>query len=319
MRVPCRCVLALAALAAGSLLVAACGGGDQGPPSTMMSPTPTSEGATDPCIRSGDPELLLQCERFSQRAYWLGRELAIPGVDDLVFISSYIDDGDQPISSRTRLALIYGPKHSATQRAEAIYLYEWYRPTWEDHVAQFKGYDPSTVPAGGPVNWWQHPCVEEEVYKENGAEIHLFKAHLASLIYIPPMTAEEVAQCLDRPVGAVGAHVYFEDTVVEFEVQDNVAPAELARPAPVAPGTTPSAESTPPPFPTLVLQAKHPYNDETIVRRIAASLRPYEGAVTPAGPSAAYSSATPKPTPSPMTVAMLLTSTVQAARETVGG
>jgi len=259
-----------------AVLIAGCGDGEDVPPSAIVSPTQTSETAIDPCVQSDDRELLLRCEQFSQQAYWLGRQLPIPDADDLVFMSSYIDDGDEPISPRARLAIIYGPKDAAQPRAEAIYLFEWYRPTWEDYVAQFKGYDPSTVPPGGPANWWQHPCVEEEVYKANGAEIHLFKAHLGSLIYIAPMTAEEVAQCLDRPVGAVGAHVYFEDTVVEFEVQDQVAPAELARPTAVAPGATPSAEPKPPPFPTLVLKAKHPYNDEAIVRHIAASLRPYE-------------------------------------------
>jgi len=255
-----------------------CGGGEEELPVTMMPPTQTFEAATDPCVETDDPELLLRCEQFSQRVYWLGQELAIPDADDLVFISSYIDDGDEPISPHTRLAIVYGQKSAPGYLPGEIYLFLWYRPTWEEFVAQFEGYDPSTVPAGGPINWWQHPCVEEEVYKgANGADIHLFRAHLDSLIYIPPMTADEIAQCLGRPVGALGAHVYFEDTVVQFEVQDHVAPGELATPVPVIPGTTPSTGRTPPPFPTLVLKAKHPYNDEAIVRHIAASLRPYEG------------------------------------------
>jgi hypothetical protein len=268
-------VLVAAVFAAA--LLAGCSDGEETPPSATVSATQTSETATDPCIETDDPELLLQCNQFSQRAYWLGRELAIPGADDLAFDSSYIDDGDEPISPRTRLAIVYGPKGAPHPGGAAIYLFEWYRPTWEEFVAQFKGYDPSTIPPGGPVNWWQHPCVEEEVYETaNGAEVHLFKAHLVSLIRIPSMTADEVAQCLDRPVGAVGAHVYFKDTVVQFEVQDEVVPAELATPAPVGPEATTSTESVPLPFPTLVLLGKHPYNDEAIVRHIAASLRPYE-------------------------------------------
>lgn len=259
-------------------VVTGCNGKEEVLPSLMLSPTPTSGAITDPCIETDDPELLLRCEQFSQRAYWLGRELAIPGADDLVFISSYIDDGDEPISPLTRLAIVYGPKGAAHPWPGATYLFQWYRPTWEEFVAQFKGYDRSTVPAAGPVNWWQHPCVEEEVYKAaNGAEIHLFKAHLVSLIYILPMTTEEVAQCLDRPVGAFGAHVYFEETVVEFSVQDDIGPAgPPVAPVPLVPGATPSTERTALPLPTLVLRGENPYNDEAIVRHIAASLRPYE-------------------------------------------
>jgi hypothetical protein len=268
-----RLLLIALALAAGAVVVGC--GGEEELPSTMLSPTPTFETVTDPCVETDDPELLLRCEQFSQRAYWLGRELAIPDADDLVFMSSYIDDGDEPICPHTRLAIVYGRKGAAHPWPEALLLLEWYRLTWEESVTQSKGYDPSMTQV--PANWWQHPCVEEEVYKTaNGAEIHLFKAHLVSLIYIPPMAAEEVAQCLDRPIGAVGAHVYFKDTVVEFEVQDQVVPAARATPAAVISGTTPSTELTPLAFPTLVLRAKHPYNDEAIVRHIAASLRPYE-------------------------------------------
>lgn len=252
------------------LAAVAVGCGDQGASSpATVSTSPT----VDPCVEAQDPELLLACQEFSQQAYWLGPELTISDADDLVLISSYVDDGDEPISSDTRLVVVYGSQ-SALER---VYLSEWHRPAWETFLSGFTGYDPSVVPEAGPINWWQHPCVDEEVYTAaNGAEVHLFRAHLASLIYIPAMTAEEVSECLDSPVGALGAHVYLGTTVIEFSVQDQIGPDEPPEePVPIAPGTTPPPPPSPSSPPTLVIRAENPYNDEAIVRRIAEALRPF--------------------------------------------
>ena len=251
-----------------AVLAAACSGEPSGVP-RADAPAPT----IDPCIPGEDPELLLQCDEFSQERYWLGPELEVPGGDALILASSYVDDGDEPISSDTRLVLVYGPRSSL----EEIYLSEWHRPAWETFLAGFTGYDPSTVPVEGPINWWQHPCVDEQVYiAANGAEVHLFRAHLASLIFIPAMTAEEVSACLDGPVGALGAHVYFDTTVIEFSVQDQIGPdGPPEEPVPIAPGTTPPAPPTPSPPRPLVLRAENPYNDEAIVRHIVEALRPF--------------------------------------------
>lgn len=215
-------------------VLSACG--DAGERVAIVSPT------SDPCVDAPDPELLLSCPRFWQPFYWLGEELEVPGRVSLALVSSYIDDGEEPISDRTRLVLGYGPK-GQRPGGDALWLFLWFRPAWEDYVGQFTGYDPATVPAEGPVNWWQHPCVEAEVYQaDNGAKVHLFRAHLDSLIYILPMSPEEVATCRSRPVGVTGAHIYFDRTVIQLE------------------------------FST---QAGNLYDNEETVRYLAASLRPY--------------------------------------------
>lgn len=256
------------------LAAVAVGCGDRGASSpATVSPSPT----VDPCVEAQDPELLLACQEFSQQAYWLGPELTISDADDLVLISSYVDDGDEPISPGTRLVVAYEPASEADQFTWPIYLTEWHRPAWDTFTSQFTGYDPSTVPPQGPINWWQHPCVEEQTYTAaNGAEVHLFKAHLMSLNLILPMTSEEVSLCLKRPIGAFGAHIYFERTVVEFSVQNDVRPTELEQPVPVGPGATPPGQYTPAPLPTFVLRDDNPYNDEAVVRRVIAALQPYE-------------------------------------------
>jgi hypothetical protein len=218
------------------LLAAACGGGSG-------KPAGTSNGR-DPCISPGQlggatPEDLLTCDNFTQPLYWLGEELGLPGLPDVQLNGSYTEYDEQPISALTHVVLDYGPRQTGE-----ISLTEWYRLTWGDYVAKFTGYDPSTVPPNGPVNWWQHPCVEEETYGAgNGAEVHLFRAHLDSLIYILPMSPEEVASCRLRPVGVVGAHIYFDKTVIELD------------------------------FST---EAGNPYNNEDVVRYVAAALRPYK-------------------------------------------
>ena len=82
---------------------------------------------------------------------------------------------------------------------------------------------------------------------------------------------------MNEPVGAFGAHVYFESTVVTISVQDSIGPASLATTQVVTPDVTPTAGAPTRTYPTLVLRSRDPYNDEEIVRFIVASLRPYEG------------------------------------------
>ena len=232
----------------------------------------------DPCTRSTETKERLNCGRLAHRVYWLGERLEITGSPDLEFDGTWINFGnnDDLITEDSRLTVVYAsPKN--TDGGTTVYLEQWSRPAWDDFMAQFSGYDPGTVPASGPVNWWQHPCVEEEVFTAaNGAEVHLFKAHLPSLIYIYPMTEAQVSQCLNEPIGAVGAHVYFGETVIEFSVQDSVSPAGApATPYALAPGATPRVEA-PKTYPVLVLRSRNPYNNMETVRSIAASLTPYE-------------------------------------------
>ena len=241
------------------LIMAAAGCGDSEP-----------ETITDSCLPSDDPRGNLERDRFSQRVYWLGERLAIPASPALEFNGSYIDYryGSETINEDSGLIITYN----------SLSLEQWYRPEWEECLQQFTGYDPKIVYPGGPINWWQHPCIEEEVYQEaNGAEVHLFKAHLPSLIYIYPMNTAEVNQCLNEPVGAFGAHVYFESTVVTISVQDSIGPASLATTQVVTPDVTSTAGAPTRTYPTLVLRSRDPYNNEEIVRFIVASLRPYEG------------------------------------------
>ena len=232
----------------------------------------------DPCTRTAVAKERLNCDRLAHRVYWLGERLETTGSLDLELDGAWINYGneDDSITEDSRLTVVYAsPKTGGGKNS--IYLEQWTRLAWEEYVEQFSGYDAGTSPASGPVNWWQHPCVEEEVYYEaNGAEVHLFKAHLLSLIYIYPMTQEEVSQCLKATFGAVGAHVYFEETVIEFSVQDSVSPAGApATPYALAPGATPRVEATKT-YPVLVLRSRNPYNNMETVRSIAASLTPYE-------------------------------------------
>jgi hypothetical protein len=231
------CALVLLVVAT-ALLLQACGG--SGKPAANSS-------EQDPCISPGQlggatPEDLLTCDKFTQPLYWLGRVLQVPGLPEIKLSSSYTTNDERPITSDTRLALEYAP--DPTRPAiRAVATFEWGRPAWEAHVASFTGYDYTTVPAQGPVNWWQHPCVEEEVYHAaNGAEVHLFRSHLTDLIRILPMTADEVAHCLSQPVSLINAHVYFERTVVQMDV---------------------------------ALQQGNPYDSEENVRYLVDSLRPY--------------------------------------------
>ena len=234
----------------------------------------------DPCNFSADTKELLSCGRFSQRVYWLGDRLETTGAPSLELDGAWVSYGndDDVITEDSRLTVVYRGQKTTGGRG-SIYLEQWSRPAWEKYVARFTGYDPGTVPAGGPVNWWQHPCVEEEIYDEaNGAEVRLFKAHLPSLTLIYPMTEEQVSQCLNEPIGAVGAHVYFEETVIEFSVQDSVGPTRPPATVQVlAPGATPPVYELKPPYPELVLNSRNPYNDVATVRLIAASLKPYDG------------------------------------------
>ncbi len=188
------------------------------------------------------PENLLTCDKITQPLYWLGKRFSLPGLPDVVLSSSYTLWDEQPITPKTHVFLRYAVE--GTRIRNGFDLYEWYRPAWNDYVAQFTGYDASTVPEGGPVNWWQHPCVEEETYQAgNGAEVHLFRAHLDSLLTILPMSPAEISTCLSKPVQIVNAHVYFKDTVIQLEA---------AR------------------------EAGEQYGSEETVRFIAESLRPYE-------------------------------------------
>ncbi len=223
--------------------------------------------------RGLDPEAVLQCETFSQRVYWLGKQLAPPNVSDLFFASVWTAPDERPIGPDTRLVLVYA---SDPSRPLGLEITEWERSAWQKFVSQFTGYDPTSVPAQGPINWWQHPCVEEEVLRPaNGAEVHLYKAHLVSLIYLYPKTPDEVARCLSEPVGALGAHVYFEKTVIEFSVQNNVSPSgPPPGPTPVLPGS-PANPPTTRTYPPLVIHSVNPYNREDVVRFIASSLKPY--------------------------------------------
>ncbi|MCH8989459.1 MAG: hypothetical protein IIA92_11720 [Chloroflexi bacterium] len=230
----------------------------------------------DPCNSSADTKELLSCGRFSQRVYWLGERLETTGSPDLELDGAWINYGndDDVITEDSRLTVVYAsPKN--TDGGTSVYLEQWSRPAWDEYLTQFSGFDPGTFLSSGPVNWWQHPCVEEEVYTEaNGAEVHLFKAHLLSLVFIYPMTEEQISRCRDEPVRAVGAHVYFEDTVVEFSVEDSVSlggpPATVS---PLGPG---SRRPDRPPYPELVVKDRNPYNNVETVRLIAASLKPYE-------------------------------------------
>jgi hypothetical protein len=185
------------------------------------------------------PENLLSCKQLAQPPYWLGGVLKVPGLPDVELNGSYTTNDERPISALTNLVLDYGPG-----QVPKITLTEWNRATWQDSVSRFTSYDPATVPIGGPVNWWQHPCVEEDLYRaNNGAEVHLFRAHLDSIIRILPMSPAEVAACRSKPVGVIGGHVYFDKTVVQLEV-----------------GTEPGNE----------------YDAEETVRYLASSLRPYQ-------------------------------------------
>lgn len=104
------------------------------------------------------------------------------------------------------------------------------------------------------------------------------KAHLPSLIYIYPKTPKEVAECLQEPIGAAGAHVHFEETVVTLEVQDSVRPdGAPSAPHVATPGASSSRSPTPSSYPPLVVTAENPYNDVDVVRQITVSLRPQEG------------------------------------------
>ena len=49
-------------------------------------------------------------------------------------------------------------------------------------------------------------------------------------LYLFPMTPEQVAGCLGEPVGAVGAHVCFEDAVVAFSIAHQVIPSSRQAP-----------------------------------------------------------------------------------------
>ena len=232
----------------------------------------------DPCNFSADTKELLGCGRLAHRVYWLGDRLEITGSPDLELDGTWINFGnnDDLITEDSRLMVVYAnPKN--TDGGTSVYIEQWSRPAWDDFLAQFSGYDPGTLPTSGPVDWWQHPCVEEEVYTAaNGAEVHIFKAHLPSLIYIYPMTQEQVSQCLNGPIGAVGAHVYFEETVIEFSVEDSVSPAgPPATPYALAPGAAPRVDA-PKTYPELVIRDRNPYNDVGTVRLIAASFKPYE-------------------------------------------
>ena len=219
-----------------------------------------------------DPQRLLGCGRFSQTVYWLGQRLAVEGAPDLVLFNSSRSDGEGPISPSTRLVTNYREADSGAP-GSGVELHQWHRPAWEEYIGQFTGYDPANLPPGGAENWWQHPCVEREVYRsDNGATVHLFEAHLVSLIYLFPMTPEQVAGCLGEPVGAVGAHVYFEDTVVAFSIAHQVIPSSLQGPVVVEPDAT----AAPPSYPALILRQENVYNGVSIARQIADSLRQYE-------------------------------------------
>lgn len=265
------------------LVLVACG------PTPASSPAEVSSSDNTPALdcsgfmmvsssRGQGPEEILRCTTFTQRAYWLGKRLSVRNAPDLFFVSSWTEPDEQPITLSTRLVPVY---RSEPTGPTGLYLIEWARPAWSTRIGQFTGYAASTVPGGGPVNWWQHPCVEKEVYRAaNGAEVHLFKAHLVSLIYIYPKTAQEVARCLREPVGAVGAHVYFERTVIEFSLQHNVSPAgppSEPRPKPILPGDPPDPVPTPTTYPTLVRHSENPNNNENTARFIAGALQPYDG------------------------------------------
>lgn len=236
---------------------------DYNEPVVIESPT------FDPCTRTADAKERLGCDRLPLRVYWLGDRLETPGAPDLELDGGSINYGneDDAITEDSRLMTVYGGE------SDSIYLEQWSRKQWEEYLAQFSGFDSGTFMSRGRGNWWDHPCVEEEVYNEaNGAEVHIFKAHLLSLVFIYPMTEAELAQCRDEPVSAVGAHVYFEDTVVEFSVQDSVSPG--GPPATVSPPG--SRRPDLPPYPELVLRGRNPYNNVETVRLIAAALKPYE-------------------------------------------
>ncbi len=220
-----------------SLLAAACADG------SSEAPLPYRV-VHDPCKSEGrldgaTPEdLLSDCAEFSQPLYWLGQELRVPGLPVVRLSSSYTGPDEQPTTPRTYVVLGYGP-----ERSTPIEVKEWYKPTWEEYTAQFTGYDPSTVPETGPVNWWQHPCVEEEIYRAgNGGAVHLFRAHLEDVMTILPMSRDEVANCLTRPSGVIGAHVHFDETVIELYVG---------------------------------LEGGSPYGTEEAVRHLVESLHPY--------------------------------------------
>lgn len=193
------------------------------------------------------PEQLLSCNKITQPLYWLGERFAVPGFPDVELRTSYTKYSEQPITSKTQVFMGYRARSSP----ERFDLNEWYRPTWNEYAGQYVAYDPQKGPllsdgryTDAPVNWWQHPCVEEEVYQaQNGGEVHLYRAHLDSLIRIPSLGPEEVASCLSRPAVIVNARVYFEKTVIEMDF-----------------ATEPGKQ----------------YDSEATVRQVADALRPYD-------------------------------------------
>ena len=98
------------------------------------------------------------------------------------------------------------------------------------------------------------------------------------MIIIYPMSDEEVGQCMEEPVGALGAHLYFPETVVEFSLQDVVVPDVPPGSTGITfPAITPQIWEREPPHPELVLFERNPYNDLKTARSIAASLKPFIG------------------------------------------
>ena len=114
----------------------------------------------DPCNRSTGPGRWLDCHRLSQRVYWLGERLGVSDAPDLALDGAWINytDESRTIKKDSRLTIVYAGENPSSDPG-SVYLEQWYRPAWEEYLSGFAGYDPELVPQGGPVNWWQHPCV----------------------------------------------------------------------------------------------------------------------------------------------------------------